>query len=254
MPSPRAADYRGVLELAAQAVKGAGPDFPDHTVTESLRYLFQAEFAGAGQVDLAGTASRRWADSPQPLPVSSEEFHRYAVSHPLARAYQCSREPVPLRLSDVASARIAPPAFGGTGLSSVLTIPLAIAPRHVCVIAFMRGRPDFSARDVQLARDLQPLFGEIYTLRSRLAPPRTAADINLTAQELTVLTLMADGLITTAIARRLAISPGTVSKHIEHVYRKLGTHDRTSTVLRGQALGILAGPAGPPGPEAGSAC
>jgi DNA-binding NarL/FixJ family response regulator len=50
---------------------------------------------------------------------------------------------------------------------------------------------------------------------------------------------MAEGLIAAAIARQLGISPRTVSKHIESIYRKLGTHDRTSAVLRGQAMGFL---------------
>jgi len=54
-----------------------------------------------------------------------------------------------------------------------------------------------------------------------------------------VLDLMADGLIAAAIARQLGISPRTVSKHIESIYRKLDTHDRTSAVLRGQAMGLL---------------
>jgi DNA-binding CsgD family transcriptional regulator len=148
MPSSRAADYRGVLELVAQAIQRASPDFPDESVTGPLCHLFQAEFVGVGEVDLLGKASRRWADSPCPIPASPEHFHNYAVSHPLARAYQHTREPIPLRLSDVASARTAPPAFGATGMSRVLTIPLAIGPQNVCAIAIMRGGPDFSARDL----------------------------------------------------------------------------------------------------------
>ena len=63
--------------------------------------------------------------------------------------------------------------------------------------------------------------------------------VSITDRERAVLDLMADGLIATAIARQLGISPRTVSKHIENIYRKLGTHDRTTTVLRGQALGFL---------------
>ena len=63
--------------------------------------------------------------------------------------------------------------------------------------------------------------------------------VPITDREQAVLGLMADGLIATAIARRLGISPRTVSKHIENIYRKLGTHDRTSAVLRGQAMGYL---------------
>ena len=68
---------------------------------------------------------------------------------------------------------------------------------------------------------------------------RYTDSVAVTDRELAVLGLMADGLIATAIARRLGISPRTVSKHIENIYRKLGAHDRTTAVLRGQTMGFL---------------
>jgi DNA-binding CsgD family transcriptional regulator len=226
--------------MLTRALLTVGPDFPDQTVTELLRQIFHAEFAGAGHVDLLGTNSRRWADSPSPLPASSAEFHHYAARHPLARAYQRIGESIPLRLSDVVSARAAPPAFAGTAMSYVLTIPLAVSARHVCTIALMRAGQDFSAREVKLAGELQPALSALYVLGDRLSgnPPGPLGPA-LTTRESAVLTCMADGLIMSAIARRLEISPGTVGKHIEHLYRKLDTHDRASTLLRAQALGIL---------------
>lgn len=42
-----------------------------------------------------------------------------------------------------------------------------------------------------------------------------------------------------SIGRRLGISERTVHKHIANVYRKLGTRDRVSTVLRAQRLGLV---------------
>jgi DNA-binding CsgD family transcriptional regulator len=244
VPVLSGADYRGVLELVAEALRHANPEFPDATVTGFLRDVFQAEFAGAGHVDFCGTASRTWADSPRPVPADPDGFHEYAVGHPLARAYQRTGEAVPLRLSDVASIRAAPPAYGGTGMSRVLTIPLVIAPEHVCALALQRGGSDFTARDLQLASQLQPVLSGVYALRNRI-PCRTPSvsctetGIRLTARELAVLDLMGNGLIAAAIARQLCISPRTVNKHIENIYRKLGTHDRTSAVLRGQDLGII---------------
>lgn len=75
------------------------------------------------------------------------------------------------------------------------------------------------------------------------------ADHKLSARQLTVLHLLALGLTAAAIARRLAISPHTVAKHQEHIYRKLGTRDRLSTVVLAQRLGII--PSGPlPGMQA----
>jgi DNA-binding NarL/FixJ family response regulator len=61
----------------------------------------------------------------------------------------------------------------------------------------------------------------------------------LTPRELTVLTLMAEGLTAAAIARRLGISPRTITKHQENLYRKLGTSDRLGAVLRGLDLGVI---------------
>jgi DNA-binding CsgD family transcriptional regulator len=129
-------------------------------------------------------------------------------------------------------------------MSRVLTIPLAVGPQGVCTLALLRAAPDFAARDLELARQLQPVLSGLYALRDRdrgpaLSAPCTDIGIQLTARELAVLNLMASGLIATAIGRELGISARTVSKHIENIYRKLGTHDRTSAVLRGQDLGIM---------------
>jgi DNA-binding CsgD family transcriptional regulator len=63
--------------------------------------------------------------------------------------------------------------------------------------------------------------------------------VALTAREMVVLSLMADGLIAAAIARQLGISPRTVGKHVENIYRKFGTQDRASAVLRAHSLGLI---------------
>ncbi len=252
MRLPTVGQYRGVLELVAEALRLAGPRFPDLNVTGFLREVFEADFAGAGTVDLRGMASRTWADSPAPISVGPGGFHTYAAAHPLTRAYQRNHSPIPLRLSDLPATRRPVPAYGGTGMSHVLVIPLAIAPHRVSAIALLRAGLDFSAADVQLAGQLQPILGGLYAIRARLTPCHpgpVGADtgIPITERELAVLNLIADGLIAAAIARELGISPRTVSKHIESIYRKLGTHDRVSTVLRAQALRLLAPGQEPPG-------
>ena len=44
------------------------------------------------------------------------------------------------------------------------------------------------------------------------------------------------------LAARLSISPRTVHKHQEHLYRKLGAVDRLSAVLSAQRLGLIGSP------------
>jgi DNA-binding CsgD family transcriptional regulator len=248
-----AGDYRRVLDLVAGALRCAGPAFPDVTVTGLLCQVLDAEAAGAGDVDLRGSASRRWADTPRPIPMTPAGFHRFAIGHPLTRAHRRPGGSAPLRLSDVAAPREIHRTCSELGMPHVLTIPLAVTPRHLCAVALMRSGPDFPARGLQLAGQLQPVLGGIYALRDRLSPHQPGAPsppwpgdadtgIPVTSRELAVLDLMADGLIAAAIARQLGISPRTVSKHIENIYRKLGTHDRTTAVLRGQAMGLLSLP------------
>ena len=69
--------------------------------------------------------------------------------------------------------------------------------------------------------------------------PSAAQETRLTGRELEVLGWLGDGLTATAIGRRLGISTRTVHKHLEHVYSKLGTEDRLTTVLRAQRSGLL---------------
>jgi DNA-binding NarL/FixJ family response regulator len=51
--------------------------------------------------------------------------------------------------------------------------------------------------------------------------------------------MLSEGLPAAAMARRLGISVRTVHKHLENLYRKLGTADRLGAVLRAQRAGLL---------------
>lgn len=74
-----------------------------------------------------------------------------------------------------------------------------------------------------------------------------AADCGLKPREVAVLLLLADSLTASAIARRLGISGRRVHRHVENLYRKPGTRDRMSTVLRAQEIGLVRMRPGPSG-------
>lgn len=71
------------------------------------------------------------------------------------------------------------------------------------------------------------------------SPDPACMPLGLTRREQQILELIADGLTAEAIGRRLHLSPRTVAKHQERMYRKFGTSDRLTTVLRAQRLGLL---------------
>jgi DNA-binding CsgD family transcriptional regulator len=100
--------------------------------------------------------------------------------------------------------------------------------------------PARSERD-QARAALDPYPAGLYRLLSRRAAPAAGhrSATALSAREHEVLALLADGLTAAAIGRRLDISPRTVHHHLEHLYRKLGTRDRLTTVRRAGELGLL---------------
>jgi DNA-binding CsgD family transcriptional regulator len=61
----------------------------------------------------------------------------------------------------------------------------------------------------------------------------------LTAREVDVLRLAAQGLSSRQIADRLVISPKTARNHIEHIYVKIGTSSRVGASLYAMRHGLL---------------
>jgi len=61
----------------------------------------------------------------------------------------------------------------------------------------------------------------------------------LSAQEVKVLRLAADGLTNAAIGSQLFIGEATVKTYLSRAYEKLGASDRTSAVRRALELGLL---------------
>ncbi len=72
-------------------------------------------------------------------------------------------------------------------------------------------------------------------LMARMRAPR----VSLSAREIEVLRLVADGASNGAVARRLHISEATVKSHLVHVFSKLGVASRTAAVSEARALGVL---------------
>lgn len=74
---------------------------------------------------------------------------------------------------------------------------------------------------------------------SRLMARMRAPRVSLSAREIEVLALVAEGASNGEIAGRLHITDATVKSHLVHVYSKLGVTSRTAAVSAARALGIL---------------
>jgi DNA-binding CsgD family transcriptional regulator len=131
------------------------------------------------------------------------------------------------------------------GLEHTLAVRLPTATEMLFI--FDRSERDFTERDREVLLTLAPHLARVFEaaetrerLRAALAQLEStrAADAlldRLTAREREILELVAEGDTNGEIAARLWISSGTVRKHLDNIYAKLGVHTRTAAaaVLRG---------------------
>jgi DNA-binding CsgD family transcriptional regulator len=62
---------------------------------------------------------------------------------------------------------------------------------------------------------------------------------SLSAREVEVLVLVAEGLTDPQVAERLYLSPRTVSQHLRSIYRKLGVPSRAAAAREAVERGLL---------------
>ena len=74
---------------------------------------------------------------------------------------------------------------------------------------------------------------------SVLSPQSSILVEPLSARERDVLRLLANGMDNAQIAHALSIAISTVKAHINHIFGKLGVHNRLEAVLRAQELDLL---------------
>jgi DNA-binding NarL/FixJ family response regulator len=72
------------------------------------------------------------------------------------------------------------------------------------------------------------------------APASAEYPAGLTAREVEVLKLVAEGMTNAQIAQQLYLSPRTVHRHLNRIYQKLGTNSRASAARFATEHGLLA--------------
>ena len=170
-------------------------------------------------------------------------------SHPIVQYLQAARTTRATQIADVPNrfhadwlARGLDSYYRSVGVPHHLSLPL---PGPVgSQQAFVLGRADrFTDREMAAARAVQMLLAGLdrQATALRQAAPDVAAiiDFGLTPREIAVLGLLAEGLTAAAIGRRLLISRGTVIKHLQNLYPKLGVSDRLSAVRVSDRHGVL---------------
>lgn len=140
--------------------------------------------------------------------------------------------------------------FQPVGIDHVLDLGLSTDRQRYRSLILLRGRDaaDFSERDRAVLELLRPhlrarearadLQRRVHDTGGAAASDTDGADAALTARELEILRLVREGKTNTEIAGELWVSPGTVKKHLEHVYEKLGVASRAAAATAAQAVSV----------------
>ena len=121
------------------------------------------------------------------------------------------------------------------GIRGALAIPAIADGEALAILTFgSREKLTLPADVMHAATGIGYEIGQFLShRRGELAPPI------LTPREVEVLQLAARGGKSRDIAAGLVVSPVTVKSHFEHIYRKLGVHDRATAVGEAMRLGLI---------------
>jgi DNA-binding CsgD family transcriptional regulator len=167
-------------------------------------------------------------------------FGAFAHEHPSVNHYRRAADGRPVLISDFMTRKqfhrlgLYNEFFRTIPVEHQLSVTLAVSGPMVVGIAFNRATTEFDETDRAVLAVLRlPLLRALQRARTRAAVlPALQGEKTLTTTEHAVLDLVADGLTNQAIAHRLDVSPRTVAKHLEHIYRKVGVCNRAAAVFR----------------------
>ena len=193
--------------------------------------------AEAGQVSVT-----RYPDGIS-SPGSVAAFAACAHEHPLANHYRETGDGCPVMISDFLSRQdfhrlnLYGEYFRWIPVEYQIAFGLSAAASEIVGIALNRAGRDFTEDERDLLSVIRlPLTTALERARQRRRASEglataTSGPADLTDREIRILRLAALGRTNSAIAHALDISPRTVAKHLEHIYRKLDVTSRTSAVF-----------------------
>jgi DNA-binding CsgD family transcriptional regulator len=186
------------------------------------------------EIESAGGRTR-YADYPAGAldPATQPVFAAHVHEHPLVNHYRATGSGEPVMISDFLSQQ----RFRRLGLYAEFFRPIPVEhqvavslpgpDREVIGLALSRASGDFYEDDRALLRARRR-----QQARQVLTAVTCGEPDDLTDRETEILRRVADGATNVAIAHALEVSPRTVAKHLEHVYRKLGVSSRAAAVAR----------------------
>ncbi len=189
----------------------------------------------------------RYADYPAGAldPAAQPVFAAHVHEHPLVNHYRATGSGEPVMISDFLSQErfhrlgLYAEFFRGIPVEHQVAVSLPGPDRDVIGLALSRACGDFCEEDRALLSVLRaPLTAALLRARRRQQAGQALTAMtgrelaDLTERETQILRLVANGRTNASIAHALEVSPRTVAKHLEHIYRKLEVSSRAAAVSR----------------------
>jgi DNA-binding CsgD family transcriptional regulator len=234
------ADLGHIVAFLASAPTGTEADPVPASTLVGLRDLIgadEAEYFELRRSDRAVLGASQ-SDPMHAVPGSVEAMHAFGAQNPIGwRRWQPADGA--MRLSerigrrDLLRLEFYQLGMRPNGLRDILKVWLSSSPESAACVQLWRRDGDFTRRDQDLLgavhSGLTRIRREAMTSAGWASPP---PDPSLTSREAEVLLLACRGASDDAIGEELRMSPGTVGKHLQNAYDKLGVHSRSEALWR----------------------
>lgn len=230
--------YLDEVEAAAQAE----PDQVQGVVVSRLSSLVPADTVVSTLFDRATKTSWSTSNIPAMAVARNRDRSRWndlLVQHPVVDYYGRSGDGRAVTLSDFITQQalhrldLYDEFFRPFDFEYVLSIRVMLSVDRGFDLACSRRSTDFSERDRLVFNLLRHYLGPaLREVESRRAADDTAGLLGLTVRESEVLGWVASGRTNAEVAIALSIAPGTVKKHLDNIYEKLGVSRRSRAAAR----------------------
>ena len=236
-----AADLACVGRFVVETAEMDGDEPFPRSFLAALRRLVPCDFVAFNELDRERELQLNYLEDPLGASDGFEapiSYWQARPNHPLCQFHETTGDWRAYRLSDFVThrelrrRRIYDEWVRPTGQTNLITVGLDAPLSHTKVFLFYRpAGPDFDERDCAVLDVLRPYLAMRYeTIAAQRQPRGGPPPSSLTPREREILELVAEGKTNGQIAAKLWISGGTVRRHLENAYGKLGVHTRTAAV------------------------
>ena len=225
--------------VAETAAIGGDEPFPP-AFLEALQRLIPCDSVAFCELDRVGKRALGCVALPAEADGEADpglEYWDVRHEHPVCRHHETTGDWRAYRITDFVgtrrfrSSRIYAEWFRPQHVERLITVGLDSPLSHTKVFLLERnGGRDFDPADCLVLDVLRPYLAMRYDAACARVDPAPVSCTELTRRERQVLGVVAEGKTNHQVAEALRISDGTVRRHLENAYAKLGVHTRTAAV------------------------